>query len=113
MTVRRRIRLFLDSNILTGGIVSSWGLDKATLSLCAARICKLVLSEVVQQEVEHNLLLHAQDLPPTTAEHLIEDYRRLIRLCDPELVPFPSQNEVNANRHLIRHEQMPRRCFQR
>jgi len=30
-----RARLFLDSNVLTAGIVSTWGLDKAVLSLCA------------------------------------------------------------------------------
>jgi len=41
VTNQRRIRLFLDSNVLTGGIVSPWGVDKATLSLCAAKVCKL------------------------------------------------------------------------
>lgn len=104
MTVRRKIRLFLDSNVLTGGIISPWGLDKATLSLCSASICKLVLSEVVRQEVEHNLLLRAQDLPPSRAKLLVEGYRGLIERCKPELVPLPSQAEVCANRHLIRHE---------
>jgi hypothetical protein len=52
-----RIWLFLDSNILTGGIVARWGLDKAVLSLCAAKVCKLVLAEVVRDEVEENLLI--------------------------------------------------------
>lgn len=66
MTPRRRIRLFLDSNVLTGGIVSSWGLDKAALSLCAADICKLVLADIVRDEVEENLLLHAELLPLST-----------------------------------------------
>jgi len=67
VTSRRRIRLFLDSNVLTGGIVSPWGLDKASLSLCAARVCKLVLAEVVRDEVEENLLLHAERLPSMEA----------------------------------------------
>ena len=80
MTGQRKIRLFLDSNVLTGGIVSPWGLDKATLSLCAARVCRLVLAEVVRDEVEENLLLHAQRLPALDADQLIEDYRRLIKL---------------------------------
>ena len=57
-----RIRLFLDSNVLTGGIVARWGLDKATLSLCAAKLCKLVLAEAVREEVEQNLFLHAKKL---------------------------------------------------
>ena len=104
MTSQRRIRLFLDSNVLTGGIVSTWGLDKATLSLCAAKVCKLVLAEVVRDEVEENLLLHAERLPSLDADQLIEDYRRLIKLTNPELVPYPNKHLVTSSRNLIRHE---------
>ena len=103
MTSQRRIRLFLDSNVLTGGIVSPWGLDKATLSLCAAKVCRLVLAEVVRDEVEENLLLHAERLPSLDADQLIEDYRRLIKLTNPELVPYPDKGLVLSSRHLIRH----------
>ena len=56
MSQGERVRVFLDSNVLTAGIVSTWGLDKAILSLCAARICRLVLAEAVREEVEENLL---------------------------------------------------------
>jgi predicted nucleic acid-binding protein len=104
VTSRRRIRLFLDSNVLTGGIVSAWGLDKATLSLCAAKVCRLVLAEVVRDEVEENLLLHAERLPSLDAGRLIEDYRRLIKLTNPELIPYPERHLVSLSRHLIRHE---------
>jgi predicted nucleic acid-binding protein len=100
---QRRIRLFLDSNVLTGGIVSPWGLDKAALSLCAARLCKLVLAEIVRDEVEQNLLLHAERLPAREADELIEHYRRLIKLTDPETVPYPAKELVQSSRHLIRH----------
>ena len=103
MTGQRRIRLFLDSNVLTGGIVSPWGLDKATLSLCAAKVCRLVLAEVVRDEVEENLLLHAERLPALDADPLIEDYRRLIKLTNPEIIPYPDKDLVRLNRHLIRH----------
>ena len=103
MTGQRKIRLFLDSNVLTGGIVSPWGLDKATLSLCAARVCRLVLAEVVRAEVEENLLLHAQRLPALDADQLIEDYRRLIKLTNPKFVPYPDVELVRSSRHLIRH----------
>jgi hypothetical protein len=85
------------------GIVSSWGLDKATLSLCAARLCKLVLAEVVRDEVEENLLHHAQRLPARENDKLIEHYHRLVALAHPELVPHPSPRLVRASRHLIRH----------
>ncbi|HZB87932.1 MAG TPA: hypothetical protein VE291_04675 [Terracidiphilus sp.] len=93
----------MDSNVLTGGIVSPWGLDKAVLSLCAARICRLVLAEAVREEVEENLLLHAVRLPSVQADRLIENYRRLIRLAKPEFIPYPDLDSVQANRHLIRH----------
>jgi predicted nucleic acid-binding protein len=104
VTSRHRIRLFLDSNVLTGGIVSPWGLDKAVLSLCAAKVCKLVLAEVVRDEVEENLLVQAQRLESIDAGQLIEDYRRLIELTNPELVPYPAKSTVLLSRHLIRHE---------
>jgi predicted nucleic acid-binding protein len=95
--------LFLDSNVLTSGIVSPWGLDKAVLSLCAARICRLVLAEAVREEVEENLLFHAEHLSSSKADALIEDYRVLIRLLKPESVPYPDADSVQANRHIIRH----------
>ena len=104
MSAEPRVRLFLDSNVVTGGLVSRWGLDKATLSLCAARVCGLVLAEVVRDEVEENLPLHAERLPATDADHLIEDYHRLLKLTDAEVVPYPRGELVRANRHLIRHE---------
>ena len=103
MTGQRRIRLFLDSDVLTGGIVSPWGLDKATLSLCAAKVCRLVLAEVVRDEVEENLLLHAEHLPVIDADQLIEDYQHLIKLTNPEIIPYPDKDLVRLNRHLIRH----------
>ena len=103
MSSQRRIRLFLDSNVLTGGIVSPWGLDKAALSLCAARLCKLVLAEVVRDEVEENLLLHAERLPTREVDELIEHYHRLVKLTDPEIVPYPARELVRSSRHLIRH----------
>jgi predicted nucleic acid-binding protein len=102
--VTRKLRLFLDSNVLTGGIVAPWGLDKAVLSLCAARVCRLVLAEAVREEVEENLLVHAGGLPSEQAEALVEDYRRLIQLTKPEIISFPELELVRANRGLIRHE---------
>jgi predicted nucleic acid-binding protein len=99
-----RIRLFLDSNVLTGGILSKWGLDKAALSLCAARVCKLVLASVVRDEVEENLLLYAERLPSSEADDLVGHYQRLVKLTNPEMVPYPDETLVKSNRSLIRHE---------
>lgn len=103
MTGTRRLRLFLDSNVLTGGIVSPWGMDKAVLSLCAAKICRLVLAEAVREEVEENLLLHAERLSKAGGEELIDSYRHLMELTKPERVPYPTAELVDENRHLIRH----------
>jgi hypothetical protein len=103
VTGTRKLRLFLDSNVLTGGIVSAWGMDKAVLSICAAKICRLVLAEAVRDEVEENLLLHAERLSPAAADELIESYRHLIGLTKPEIVPYPAAELVHKSRHLIRH----------
>ena len=103
MSQRERVRLFLDSNVLTAGIVSTWGLDKAVLSLCAARICRLVLAEAVRDEVEENLLIRLSGLETAEANSALDDYARLIVLLKPEVVPWPGQTEVKAGRHLIRH----------
>ena len=99
-----KLRLFLDSNVLLGGIIAEWGLDKAVLSLCAAKIARLVLAETVRDEIEENLLLHAQRLPAAEADKLIENYRRLIDLTSPEMVPYPDLAAVRKGRNLIRHE---------
>jgi hypothetical protein len=84
--------------------VSTWGLDKAVLSLCAARICRLVLAEAVREEVEDNLLIRLSRLESGEGNRVAADYARLIALMKPEIVPYPGQAEVKAARHLIRHE---------
>ena len=104
MTERQKIRLFLDANVLAAGMVSPWGLDKAILSLCAAQLCKLVLAEVVRDEVEEGLLTHAGRLDSGVAQDLMDDYRRLIQLVHPEMVKYPAGAQVRENRHRIRHE---------
>ena len=103
MSRQRPLRLFLDSNVVTGGIVSEWGLDKAVLSLCAARICRMVLAEYVREEVEENLLTRAAERSPIDADQVIDDYSKLLKLARPEIIPLPSVREVARSRHLIRH----------
>jgi len=100
---QRKIRLFLDSNVFTAGVVSRWGLDKAVLSICAANVCRLILAEAVREEVEENLLLIAQDRSALQSAQLLHDFHRLIELSKPEIIPFPEANLIRSNRHLIRH----------
>jgi len=104
MTRAVRLRLFLDSNVLTGGILAPWGLDKAVLSLCAARISRMVLAEVVRREVETNLLSRASSLGEKEARRVVVDYLELVKLARPEIVALPSATEVGRSRALIRHE---------
>ena len=84
-------------------MLSKWGLDKGVVSLCAARSCRLVLAEAVREEVENNLLRLAEHMPAAAVEQMLEDYRLLIELARPEIVPLPEARQVQANRHLIRH----------
>jgi len=103
MSRKKPLRLFLDSNVLIGGILSDWGLDRAVLSLCAARICRMVLAEYVCEEVENNLLTRAAAFSPEEASQVIEDYATLVKLARPEIVPLPSTLDVAASRRLIAH----------
>ena len=59
-------------HVLTAGVVSTWGLDKAVLSLCAARICRLVLAEAVREEVEENLLLRLGGMESGDVNRVLE-----------------------------------------
>jgi len=105
MSLSNAPRLFLDSNILTGGIIARWGLDKAILSLCAARICQVVLAEAVREEVERNLLKKALagGFDQKAADQLLTDYDGLIKFAQPELIPLPDKQIVLDSRGLIRH----------
>ena len=66
--------LFLDSNILIEGLRSRWGLSKAVLSLCAARIHQLVLAQHVITEVEGALIAALHGEPQQEVEALLDDY---------------------------------------
>ena len=103
MTPPSRLRILLDSNVIVGGIVARWGLDKAILSICAARICRLVLPDIVHLEVERNLSRIATLLAPDDGAAMVEVYSRFLQLSDAETVPFPDPASELANRHLIRH----------
>ncbi len=73
----------------------AWGLDKkATSSLCAARPCRLVQAEVVRDEVEEKLLLHAERVTSLETDELMAHYRRLVELKDPDAAgirTFPAE----------------------
>lgn len=93
-------RLFLDSNVLVSGFVVPWSFDRVVLKYCAARLHRMVYAEAVKLEVERFLLNHADR---HSADWLLADYDKFIRLARPEEVPYPGEGEVRAARQLIRH----------
>lgn len=96
-------KLLLDSNVLTDGLFSRFGLSKAVLALCAARTCRMVLAEWVKIEVERNILKKSDVLADEDIELLIEDYHGFLKLARPLKVPLPDETRVIQNRSLIRH----------
>ncbi len=57
--------------------MSPWVLDKAALSLCAAGLCKLVLAEVVRDEVEEIILgRRSQDGPGCALPRPLSSFER-------------------------------------
>ena len=96
-------KLLLDSNILTDGLFSRFGLSKAILALCASGTCKMVLSEWVKIEVERNILKKLGVLSEDEVELIIEDYQGFLKLARPLKVPLPDETRVIQNRSLIRH----------
>jgi predicted nucleic acid-binding protein len=99
----KRPKLLLDSNVLTDGLFSRFGLSKAVLALCAARTCRMVLAEWVKIEVERNILKKSDVLTDEDIELLIEDYHGFLKLARPLKVPLPDETRVIQNRSLIRH----------
>lgn len=96
-------KLLLDSNIITDGLFSRFGLSKSVLALCAAKTCRLVLSEWVAIEVERNILKKIDVLPESEVEQLIEDYQGFVKLTRPVKIPLAEESRIIANRALIRH----------
>lgn len=96
-------KLLTDSNVITDGMVSRFGQSKAILALCAAKTCRLVLPEIVQIEVEHNLLKFIDRFGEKQTEALIADYERFISKARPIRVPLADKERIRENRHLIRH----------
>lgn len=45
-------RLFLDANVVLDALLSKFGLSKAVIAICVARIHKAVLSSYVVEEIE-------------------------------------------------------------
>lgn len=88
---------------MTDGIVSPRVPANAVVTMCAARVFRLILTEAVRDEVEANLLLHAASLPPTEGDRLLTDYHRLLELAWPEMIPYPDKKTVLAARGLIAH----------
>lgn len=98
-----RPKLLLDSNIITDGLFSRFGLSKSVLALCAAKTCKMVLSEWVRIEVERNILKKIGGISEEDVEQIIEDYQGFLKLARPLVIPVAEESRVIKSRSLIRH----------
>jgi predicted nucleic acid-binding protein len=99
--------VFLDSNVMVEGFVSRWGLNRAVLALCAARIHQLYLAEIVRREVERTLLLLTSEYasaPRRLSHQILSDYDKFRLLAKPRMIPEPDAAEVASAAHLIRHQ---------
>lgn len=96
-------KLLLDSNVITDGLFSRFGLSKSILALCAAKTCKMVLSEWVRIEVERNILKKISRVSEVEVKELIDDYVGFLKFARPVTVPLADESRVIANRSLIRH----------
>ena len=94
--------LFLDSNILLEGMRSRWGLSKAVLSLCAARIHQLVLAQHVITEVER-ALIEVLRSEREEADELLADYFTFIDKARPVILPLAATQEITAASRIIHH----------
>lgn len=96
-------KLLLDSNILTDGLFSRFGLSKAILALCASGTCKMVLSEWVKIEVERNILKKLGVLSEDEVDQIVDDYQGFLKLARPLKIALRDETRVIQNRSLIRH----------
>ena len=97
MTNLGQPRLFLDSNIFVEAFKSKFGLSKAIISLAWSKLVRLVVSEVVLEEVQDNLLRYAQKLSASEADELRKDWTEFMKRVGPEIIPKPSEDEVVTN----------------
>jgi len=92
-------RVFLDSSALIAGLASPTGASNVILTLAAAEIITLVVSEEVLVEVERNL---QEKLP-----RALPEYRRFLATCPLERGAAPSGAEVAAARQIIHPDDAP------
>jgi len=95
-------RVFLDSGVLLEGIFAPWSVSRALLILGRSGAFRIVLAEVVREEVERNLLA-CVDEDEVFAEKALATYSKLLRLLRPQRVPSPDLAEVVRYRHVIKH----------
>ena len=96
-------RLFLDSNVITDGLVSRFGQSKAILSLCASRTCRMILADVVNREVKKNIENLAVRFGRDSVSTLAADFERFVHLARPIVVLPADEVRVRKSRHLISH----------
>lgn len=102
-------RLFLDSNILIGGITGAWDISRAVLMLCGRGIHQAVIAQAVVEEVERGLLKKTYEHESSQrrykkdAARLIDDYGALMKFMKPQIVPHAPIEIVKIAAGIIHH----------
>ncbi|OFV81282.1 MAG: hypothetical protein A2W26_06020 [Acidobacteria bacterium RBG_16_64_8] len=96
-------RILPDSGVFLDGILSPWSTSRGILILARCSVFKVLFAEYVRCEVERNLLeLLARD--SRLGSESMDAYAKLVRLLRPKIIALPAREEVDAVRHLIRHQ---------
>lgn len=89
----RKIRAFLDSNVLIAGLASSTGAAAKILMLCEAGAIQAVVSEQILREAERNIRAKLPEKLPL--------YLAVVRAINAEITPSPSLEQVKKAAKII------------
>lgn len=89
----RRIRAFLDSNVLIAGLASSTGAAAKILVLCEVGAIQAIVSEQILREAERNIRAKLPEKLPL--------YLAVVRAINPEITPNPSLEQVKKAAKII------------
>jgi len=89
----RRIKIFVDTNVLVAGIASASGASAAVLDLCEA--------EVIQMVISRQVLIEGDRTFSAKLSGLVSGFRQFMRNLNPLMVEDPSKMMMDRARTMI------------
>lgn len=102
-------KLFLDSNILIGGICGAWDISRAILMLCGRGVHQAVIAAAVIEEVERGLLQKSYEYESRQRQYkkneaeILEAYATMMKFMRPVIVPHAPLEVVKKAAGIIHH----------